>query len=142
MILDIPNTSERRQSPRYEIPLAVELVLDNDMILDVTSSNISGCGLKISCDSWIADEIEPRGIQSHTTSHLRLKVIIDLDSSAKKIYSNCRVISAQRIAQDEYTLSLAFIDFENGTENILNDFLDQHAKSRTLNYNNTHTSPA
>ncbi len=144
MIIDIPNTNERRQSPRYEIPLAVELVLNNDMVLDVTSNNISSCGLKISCDSWVADEIEPRGIQNHATRHLQLRVIValDIDNRSKKIYSNCRVISAQRIAQDEYTLNLAFIDFENGTENILNDFLDQHAKSRILNYKNTHTSPA
>jgi len=132
MIIDIPNATERRQSPRYEIPLAVELVLDNDLILDVTSNNISSCGLKISCDSWIADEIEPRGIQNHTTRHLHFKVIIDLDNGAKKIYSNCRVISAQRVAQDEYALNLAFIDFENGTENILNDFLHKHEKRRIM----------
>ena len=134
MIIDIPTATERRQSPRYKIPLAVELVLDSEMILDVTSSNISSCGLKITCDSWVADEIEPRGIQSHATGHLRLKVIIalDINSDTKKIYSNCRVISAQRVSQDEYTLSLAFIDFENGTENILNDFIGQHEKREMM----------
>lgn len=134
MIIDIPNVTERRQSPRYEVPLVVELVLDDDIILDVTSNNISNCGLKISCDSWVADEIEPRGIQNHATSHLRIKVVIALDvgNIAKKIYANCRIISTQRIAQDEYTLSLAFIDFENGTENTLNEFLDQFEKRKKV----------
>ncbi len=127
MIIDITNTTmtERRLSPRYEIPLTVELVLDNEMILDVTSNNISSCGLKISCDSWVADEIEPRGIQTYATSHHQLKTVITLDvnNSTKKIYSNCRIISTQRVSQDEYTLSLAFVDFENGSEKILSNFL-------------------
>ncbi len=127
MIIDIPNTMtlERRLSPRYEIPLTVELVLDNEMILDVTSNNISSCGLSISCDSWVTDEIEPRGIQNYVTSHLRLKAVIalDVDNKTKKIYSNCRIISTQRVSQDEYNISLAFVDFENGSEKILKDFL-------------------
>lgn len=133
MIIDIPGVTERRQSPRYEMALAVELILANDTILDVTSNNISSCGLQISCDSWITDEIEPRGIQSHATSHLRLKAVValDIDNTTKKIYSNCRIISAQRISQNEYTLNLAFIEFENGTENTLNDFLDQKLQKNT-----------
>ncbi len=133
MIIDIPGVTERRQSPRYEMALPVELILDNDTILDVTSNNISSCGLQISCDSWVTDEIEPRGIQSHATSHLRLKavVVLDIGNTTKKIYSNCRIISAQRISQNEYTLNLAFIEFENGTENTLNDFLDQKLQRNT-----------
>ncbi len=123
----MPNTTmhERRLSPRYKIPLTVELVLDNEMILDVTSNNISSCGVNISCDSWVTDEIEPRGIQNYVTSHLRIKAVItlDVDNKTKKIYSNCRIISTQRISQDEYTISLAFVDFENGSEKVLRDFL-------------------
>lgn len=136
MIIDIPNTTmtERRLSPRYEIPLTVELVLDNEMILDVTSNNISSCGLKISCDSWVADEIEPRGIQTYVTSHLRLKVVVALNigKKMKKIYSRCRIISTQRISQDEYTLSLAFVDFENGSEKILSDFLSKQETEKAV----------
>ncbi len=136
MIIDIPNTTmtERRLSPRYEIPLTVELVLDNEMILDVTSNNISSCGLKISCDSWIADEIEPRGIQTYATSRLRIKTVIALDTgkTTKKIYSNCRIISTQRVSQDEYTLSLAFVDFENGSEKTLSDFLAKQEMEKAL----------
>lgn len=136
MIIDTPNTTmtERRLSPRYEIPLTVELVLDNEMILDVTSNNISSCGLKISCDSWVADEIEPRGIQTYVTSHLRLKVVVALNigKKMKKIYSSCRIISTQRISQDEYTLSLAFVDFENGSEKILSDFLSKQETEKAV----------
>lgn len=131
MIIDILDTkTERRLSPRYELPLAVQLVLENEMVLDVTLNNISSCGLKISCDSWIADEIEPRGIQNIATSQLRLKVVVNLENgrSTRKVYANCRIISTQRVAQDEYSLNLAFVDFENGSEKILNTFLGKQER--------------
>ena len=58
MILDIPGVSERRQTPRYEIKLDIDPVLDNGSILTVTSQNISSCGLQIICDSLVTDEID------------------------------------------------------------------------------------
>ncbi|HHJ34378.1 MAG TPA: PilZ domain-containing protein [Gammaproteobacteria bacterium] len=134
MILDIPGVSDRRQSPRYEIALPVDMVLADGSALSVTTRNISSRGLQISCDSWITDKIEPRGIQNHALNHLRLKVITELPigEESKKLYVNCRIMSVQRMSQDEYTLNLAFIDFENGTEKILDDFLDQYQQKKTV----------
>ncbi len=132
MILDIPGVAERRQSPRYEIKIAIDMILVDGSILSVNTRNISSCGIQISCDSWVTDEIEPRGIQSHATSHLRLKIATELPvgNQSKKLYANCRIMSVQRISQDEYMLNLAFIDFENGTESTLNDFLDQYKQNK------------
>ena len=72
MIIDIPGVSDRRQTPRYEIKLSVDMVLTNGNVLTVTSRNISSCGLQIICDTWVTDEIEPRGIQSHAVKLGRL----------------------------------------------------------------------
>jgi hypothetical protein len=134
MILDIPGVKDRRQSPRYEIKLPVDLVLENGTILNVTSRNISSCGLQIICDSWITDEIEPRGIQKHAISHIRFKAITDLPigDESKKLYTCSKIISVQRLSQDEYMLNVAFIDFENGSENVLDEFLDQFAQKKTV----------
>jgi c-di-GMP-binding flagellar brake protein YcgR len=134
MIKDIPGVTERRQSPRYEIELSVDLVLENGNILTVSTRNISSCGLQIICDAWVTDEIEPRGIQSHAISHLRLKAITELPigDETEKLYSNCRLMSVQRMSQDEYMLNLAFIDFENGTEQGLDKFLDQYTQKKTV----------
>ncbi len=120
MIIDIPGVTDRRQTPRYEIKLPVDMVLENGSILSVTTRNISSCGLQIICDAWVTDEIEPRGIQSHAVSHLRIKAITELPigDDTKKLYTNCRIMSVQRMSQDEYMLNLVFIDFENGTEQI------------------------
>ena len=134
MILDIPGVSERRQTPRYEIDLPVDMVLDNGTILSVTARNISSCGLQIVCDAWVTDTIEPRGIQNHAISHIRIKAVTELSvaDETKKLYASCRILSVQRLSQDEYMLNLAFIEFENGTELILDKFLDQYEQKKTI----------
>jgi hypothetical protein len=126
--------TERRQSPRYEIDLIVDLVLVEGSALTVHARNISSCGLQIICDSWVTDEIEPRGIQNHAINHLRLKTITELPvgENSKKLYANCRIMSVQRMSQDVYMLNLAFIDFENGSEKVLDDFIGQHEQKKTV----------
>ena len=144
MIIDIPGITERRKSPRYDVDLALDLVLENGIIATVNTRNISSCGVQLACDTWVTDVIEPRGIQSHSISHIRIKAIAELPimdqdsasmgkSSAKKLYANCRIMSVQRVSQDEYILNLAFVDFENGSESILDEFLNQqYAQKKTV----------
>jgi len=134
MIIDIPGVSDRRQTPRYVIKLSVDIVLETGSILKVTTRNISSCGLQIICGSWVTDEIEPRGIQSHAVSHRRIKAVTELPvgNETKKLYANCRIMSVQRMSQEEYMLSLAFIDFENSSEQILDKFLDQYQQKKTV----------
>jgi len=142
MIIDIPSVSERRQTPRYEASLALDMVLENGNVVSVTTRNISSCGLQIICDTWVTDEIEPRGIQSHSVNHLRIKAITELpiagentnndNLSIKKLYANCRIISVQRRSQDTYMLNLAFIDFENGSEKVLDEYLSQYTQKKTV----------
>ena len=134
MIINIPGVSDRRQTPRYEIKLAVDLVLANGNILTVSSRNISSCGIQIICDTWVTNEIEPRGIQSHTVSQLLIKAVTELpiDDATQKLYANCRMKSVQRMSQDEYMLNLVFVDFENGTEHTLIKFLEQYEQKKTI----------
>ena len=134
MNIDIPGVSDRRQTPRYEIELPVDMVLENGNVLRVTTRNISSCGLQIICDTWVTDEIEPRGIQSHAVSHIRIKTVTELPigDETKKLYANCRMMSVQRMSQDQYMLNLAFIDFENGSEQALDKFLDQYEQKKTV----------
>ena len=136
---DTSDNIERRQTPRYEIKLPFDLMLDNGKILSVETRNISSCGFQMICDNWITDEIEPRGIQNHAISHLRLKAVIELpvlnDNKNKKIgklYANCKIISVQRMSQDVYMLSLTFLDFENASERILYEFLNQYEQKKKL----------
>ena len=134
MNIDIPGVSDRRQTPRYAIRLSADMVLENGSILKVTTRNISSCGLQIICGTWATDEIEPRGIQNHSVSHRRIKAVTELPigNEIKKLYANCRMMSFQRLSQNEYMLNLAFINFENGSEQILDSFLDQYEQKKTV----------
>ena len=134
MIIDIPGVSDRRQTPRYEIDLPVEIVLENGDIVTVTTRNISSCGLQIICDSWVTEKIDPRGIQSRAIGHISMKTVTELPIGDEiiKLYANCRMMSFQRMSQDEYMINLAFIDFENGSEKILDRFLDQYEQKKTV----------
>ena len=127
MILDIPRKVERRESPRYVVDLSVDIILESGNILTVSTRNISSNGVQIACDTGIANEIEPRGLQSHNISHLRFKLAADLkvDDTIQKFYANCRIMAVHRASQEEYLLSVKFLDFENSTQGVLNKFLEQ-----------------
>ena len=128
MILDLPKTSERRKSPRYVTAIPVDIGRNDGNILTVTTRNISNSGLQIACDSWVANEIEPRGIQSHNVSQLQLKIVADLtiDDTVQKLYANARIMSVQRMSQDHYILSIKFLDYENTSQDVLNQYLEQY----------------
>ena len=49
-----------------------------------------------------------------------------------KLYANCRMMSFQRMSQNEYILNLAFIDFDNGSEQSLDKFLDQYEQKKIM----------
>ncbi len=134
MILDIPGGTERRRSPRFVLKQTADIVLADGTNFTVETRNISSSGLQVACDIWTTEQIEPRGIQSHTASHLRFKVVMPLtiENQTTKIYANCRVMSAQRLSQDEYMLNLAILSFENGTDTIFSDFLEQYSQKKTL----------
>ena len=117
---------ERRSTHRYKVKLPVELILEDGTVLPVESTDISNKGLQFACDSWVADEIEPRGIQNHPLDQIRLKAVTDfpeMDQHNSKLYARCRIVAARRLSQDEYLLGLAFIDFENGSERLLEKFI-------------------
>lgn len=119
---------ERRSTHRYKIKLPVELILADGTVIPVESVDISNKGLQFACDSWIADEIEPRGIQNHPLDQIRLKAVADfpgMDKYSSKLYARCRVVAARRLSQDEYLLGLEFTDFENGSERLLEIFIRQ-----------------
>jgi hypothetical protein len=146
MSIDIPSGIERRQTPRYRATLELDMVLENDNIVAVKTRNISSHGVQITCGNWITDQIEPRGIQSHSVGQILIKTIIELPvtdntteshadknkTSTKKLYANCRIISVQRISQGEYMLSLAFIDFENDSEKALDEYLNQYTQKKII----------
>ena len=67
-------------------------------------------------------------------SHRRIKAVTELPigNETKRLYTNCHMMSVQRMSQDEYMLNLAFVGFENNSEQILDQFLDQYQQKKTM----------
>lgn len=123
-------SNDRRQNQRYLVRLQVDLVLGDGTILPVEACNISNNGLQFRCDSWLADEIEPRGIQNYPLDRIQIKVVADLPISGEnRLYSRCRVIVARRLSQEEYLLGLEFVDFEKSSEKALKRFIREQSKT-------------
>lgn len=119
---------ERRRSQRYAVDLPVDIVLQDGSVLPVVACDISLKGLQFRCDSWIADEIEPRGIQNHPLDAIRVKAVTDFPDMGKynsRLYARCRIVIARRLSEQEYMLGLEFIDFENGSDRLLERFVNR-----------------
>ena len=124
------NLDERRKSLRYPVKLQVDLVLTDGSILPIEANNISAKGMQFRCDSWLADEIEPRGIQNHPLDRIQLKAVTSLPISGEnKLYARCKVIVARRLSQEEYILGLEFVDFEKSSEKVLERFIIEQDQS-------------
>ena len=119
---------ERRKVARYMIKLDFDIILDNGTILAIQAYDISLNGLQFKCDSSIANEIEPRGLQSHAHDNITVKVVSRFPTSKKeKFYAKCLLIAARRLSQNEYLINLEFKDFEKNGGKILQDYIKQLA---------------
>ena len=70
-----PISNERRKVARYMTKLDIDIVLEDGTILPVQTHDISLNGIQFICDSQIANEIEPRGLQSHSLDRIKVKII-------------------------------------------------------------------
>jgi len=113
---------------RYTVALPVDIVLEDGSVLPVVTCNLSRQGMQFRCDSWVADEIEPRGIQNHLLEAIRVKAVTDfpdMDKYKSRLYARCRIAVARRLSQEEYLIGLEFVDFENGSERLLERFMSR-----------------
>lgn len=125
-----PTNYDRRLSERHSLKLTVDLVLANGTILPIETSNISTTGLQFSCDDWVADEIEPRGIHNHPLDRHTVKVVgeLPIENSGSKFYARCRIISARRLSQSTYLIGLSFVSFEGDGGKALSRLISQFEK--------------
>ncbi len=122
----IPMQKERRQALRYPTELEIDVILADGTLLSVTTHDISVNSLQFKCDIEIANEIEPRGLQNHSMDRQQFKIVAKLPIETKpKLYASCAVTAARRLSQEEYILSIEFVDFENSSEKVLLDYIKQ-----------------
>ena len=124
MTIDIHSAEfrDRRRAHRLQVDIPVDLILGDGTVLKVNASNLSLDGLLFSCDDWTSKKIEHRGIQNHPLNHIQISIVANF-SKQKKLYANCRIISARRESQDSYVIGLEFIDFQKNSEANLLEYM-------------------
>ena len=123
-----PMPKERRKVARYMTQIDIDIILKDGTILPVQTHDISLNGLQFSCDGQIANEIEPRGLQSHALDRLKVKVIARFPTSkTEKFYASCKLIAARRLSQDAYLINLEFYEFEKNGGQVLQNYIEQLA---------------
>lgn len=117
---------ERRQTLRYPAELEIDVILPDGSLLSVTTLDISVNSLQFTCDIEIANKIEPRGLQNYSMERQQFKIVAPLPIEKKpKLYVSCAVTAARRLSQEQYILSIEFMDFENGSEKVLLEYIKQ-----------------
>ena len=126
ILMNIPDNIERRLAPRYDNQLRIDLILSETDILPIAICSISLHGLQMNCDGWLADEIEPQGIQKLAMSRKKLKISANLpfDNSFKKIIINTHVAAVRRLSQDEFLIGLEFDNYEDNSKEVLKEYID------------------
>ena len=134
MSMTIPDNIERRVATRFEDKIQVDIVLPNDCVIPVEICGISNKGLQFTCEGWLADEIEPQGIQKLATSHKPLIINANLpfDNISKNVVIHTYVIAVRRLAQDKFLIGLDFENIADDGAEILEEYIQQLSmESRT-----------
>lgn len=134
MSMPIPDNLERRVATRYKDNIQVDLIMPDDSALPVEISSISIRGIQLVVDGWLADEIEPLGIQKLAMSRKKLKISADLpfDATTKNIIIHSYVISVRRLSQEKFLIGLEYEKIAGNGANTLDAYIDQLRQDTTL----------
>lgn len=123
----IPDNIERRVAPRYEDRIQVDLILSDDAALPVEICGISIKGIQFTCESWLADEIEPQGIQKLALSRkkLTIKARLPFDENSKNIVIHSFVSAVRRISEDKFLIGLEYESIEGNGLDVLEEYIAQ-----------------
>ena len=125
--MTIPDNIERRVTTRFDDKIQVDIILSNDSVLPIEICGISNKGLQFTCEGWLADEIEPLGIQKLAMSRRQLIINANLpfDNFSKSVVIHSYVNAVRRLSQDEYLIGLEFENIADGGAAILEEYIQQ-----------------
>lgn len=120
---------EKRAFDRIETEHSIKIVATDGSTFPAIASNISLTGMLILCDEPTLARISPHG--AATTSdqdvHVRVRVTLpDVPDSRSKLGLFGRIVSVRNERADEYRIGVQFTDFEPGSYNALELYIDSH----------------
>jgi PilZ domain len=122
-------SEEKRTFDRIETEHSIRIIGDDGSTFPAIAANISLTGLQILCDKPTMARITPHGLQTNASLNVQIRVRVILPGmpeSKGKLGLFGRVVSVRESGQDEFRIGVQFTDFEPGSYNALEHYLDTH----------------
>lgn len=122
-------SQEKRTFDRIETEHSVRILGEDGSSFPAIAANISLGGLQILCDRPTMERITPYGTETKSDHGvaIRVKVILpDMPESQNKLGLFGQVVAVRPGGQDEYRIGVRFTDYEPGSYNALEHYLDTH----------------
>ena len=120
-------SEEKRTFDRIETEHSIRIIGEDGSSFPAIAANISLTGLQILCDQPTMGRITPHGVDTKGTHNVQIRVRVVLPGvpeSKGKLGLFGRVVSVRAGAGDEYRIGVQFTDFEPGSYNALESYLD------------------
>jgi hypothetical protein len=122
-------SEEKRTFDRIETEHSIRIIGEDGSSFPAIAANISLTGLQILCDEPTMARISPHGLETKAIHEvpIRVRVILPgVPESKGKLGLFGRVVSVRKGGQDDYRIGVQFTDFEPGSYNALEQYLDTH----------------
>ena len=122
-------SEEKRAFDRIETEHSIRIIGDDGSSFPAIAANISLTGLQILCDRPTMERISPHGVETRTLHEVLIRVRVtlpDMPDNQSKLGLFGRVVAVRASGQDEYRIGVQFTDFEPGSYNALEHYIDAH----------------
>ena len=117
---------DKREYPRVNVKLPLEIVRSGGEVLPAVVLNISRAGMQVGCDWATMIRIVPQTHRVAAAEDLELPVRVTLSFQAEPqatLHALCRVVSARRVSQDQYHVGLQYVSIEADGDAILERYI-------------------
>jgi PilZ domain len=120
---------EKRAFDRIEMEHSIRILGDDGSSFPAIAANISLTGMLVLCDRPTLERITPHGLETHASHEVPIRVRLTLPGMPEnqgKLGLFGRVVGVRSGGQDEFRIGVQFTDYEPGSYNALEHYLDTH----------------
>jgi len=122
-------SEEKRTFDRIETEHSIRILCEDGSSFPGIAANISLTGLQIVCDKPTLERITPHGVATKADHQVPIRVKVnlpDMPEAESKLGLFGQIMSVRTSEEDEYRIGVRFTDFEPGSYNALEHYLDSH----------------
>jgi hypothetical protein len=122
-------SEEKRTFDRIETEHSIRILCEDGNSFPGIAANISLTGLQILCDRPTMERISPHGLETKAVHEVPIRVRVslpDMPENQSKLGLFGQVMSVRAGGDDEFRVGVRFTDFEPGSYNALEHYLDTH----------------